>query len=182
VKKLGKPFVRIEIADLEEYIASVVADATSNFITIEQAAYLINEGVKYEVAKAVASLEFPVASGCEHKVTTQEVKGDTVAGADVVYSNLDNELDVAKVSLPRAVDAKKITFLAKLGGMSIEPNSYNLPQRDTIEGSLGITVGVGEVASHIGSPLTASYIMKPVFYKYENVTLLSDGVDTWYVV
>lgn len=168
---------KLDIKHLEEYVASVVKSATANFITVQGATSLIYESVQYEIAKVLASLVVVPA-----QLTSQEVTGDASVTADVVYSNLESETDVAVVTLPVINTPKKVTLVAKRGGLKIMPNGYNLPQRNTIQGDLDLTIGVDQLASLVGSPLATTCVMKPIFYKYANVTLLSDGVDTWYVV
>lgn len=169
------PFVRLEIEGLEAYIASLC----TNYVTKDELESVVNAAVE----AAIASLDITPAP--QPQPTWQEVTGDTPVDINsaVVYSNLENETDIAVVALPVISDnIQRVTFLARHGGMNIIPNGYGLPTRNTIDGCFGITIGVGEYASAVGEGETATFITKRVARKFESVDLVNDGVDTWYIV
>lgn len=166
---MSAPFVKISIEGLEDHIASLC----SNYVTKDEFFNVINS--------FLSSLDVTSVLQPKH----QEVTENVVVGIDsaVVYSNLENETDVALVSLPVINNkTRRITFLARRGGMKIVPNGYGLPTRNTIDGCFGVTIGVGEYASAVGEGETATFVMKKVARKFETVDLVSDGVDTWYII
>jgi hypothetical protein len=159
VKELNEPYVRIDIPNLKEYIMSVVDAKVAS--------------LDLSTATPVATIISKTQLKKQEVTTNTNIDSDT----DVVVSNLNIRTDKVRVSLPTITETKKMTFVARRGGMDIIPYKAN-----NIDGNFLITIGVGEIASLVGSGSTATYIKKPIALPYETVELVNDGIDTWYII
>ncbi len=129
------------------------------------------------VAQAVASLEVPTTGPAQ--LNLRMINGYTVLSDDddVMVTSLPSDTDVATVHLPPISSAKKKHFLIRNGGMNLIPDSSN-----TIQGMYSVEFGVETVASQVMIGSTASLVYKKVPVKYDTANLVSDGIDTWYVM
>ena len=178
----------ISIEDIEQIVASEVYSvvASMNLVTAADVSAVVDSAVLYldipqmiddAVAQAVASLEVPTTGPAQLKL--KMINGYTVLSDDddVMVTSLPSDTDVATVHLPPIGDAKKKHFLVRNGGFKLIPAPSN-----TIQGMYSVEFGVETVASSVMLGTTASLVYKKFPSKYDTANLVSDGVDTWYIM
>jgi hypothetical protein len=166
--------VKFQVPAVIENFEQVVTNAVNNVVASLDFSAVIDGKIK----AAIASLVIPPSTGSgDLKLRTVVADTMLMEEDDVVVSFLSNDIDKVAVFLPPITKTKRVSFLTRNGGMEILPSPMN-----TIDGAFNITLGVAEVASLVTTASGDMFVKKIEPRKYDTANLVSDGIDTWYIM
>ena len=166
--------VKFQVPAIIENFDQILTGAVNNVIASLDFGVMVDKKIK----AAIASLVIPPSTGSgDLKLRTVVADTKLVEEDDVVVSFLSGDTDKAVVFLPPITKTKRMSFLTRNGGMEILPSPLN-----TIDGAFNITLGVAEVASLVTTASGDVFVKKIEPRKYDTVNLVSDGIDTWYIM